>query len=192
MRTMSQCRTVRVKSSKQFLRLGLVVLTLMAATASASTIYVYDIRMNEGGFFGDLQFSEPEILTAPATISDFERYTLTSPDGFLADYAVVSPVATSPAIAASMVSPMYRAFMSSGAWRAMALPLGSLCEAAAAASVPGICVAVRRRGRSLRSASPIYRMAATFDCSRFEYRHAGPVQRDIARIAGLARCDEQL
>jgi len=50
MRTMSQCRTVRVKSSKQFLRLGLVVLTLMAATASASTIYVYDIRMNEGGF----------------------------------------------------------------------------------------------------------------------------------------------
>ena len=74
------------------LALFAVALSLCTMLGTASAAVIYDIRMNQGGFFGDLQFSEPTFLTSLTTIVDFDNNTLTSPEGTPAVSAVISPV----------------------------------------------------------------------------------------------------
>ena len=65
-----------------------------AGNASAS--YVYDVRLNQGGFFGDVSFTEPTLLTTLTTISSFNSNTLTDPYGNLAQTVVISPLVGGP------------------------------------------------------------------------------------------------
>ena len=76
----------------------LVVAIGLCAAKSASATVIYDIRMNLGGptgFFGDVRWSEPDILTTITTITTFDSNTLTS-SGYPATYVVISPVVGGP------------------------------------------------------------------------------------------------
>jgi len=66
------------------------------SAGSAFADFGYTVRLNQDGFFGEVDFSEESLLTTFATITDFDKNTLTAPDGNLAEYLVMSPVAGGP------------------------------------------------------------------------------------------------
>jgi len=75
---------------------SVVLMLVLSSAGSAFADFGYTVRLNQDGFFGEVDFSEESLLTTFATITDFDKNTLTAPDGNLAEYLVMSPVAGGP------------------------------------------------------------------------------------------------
>jgi len=91
---------------RRFVAVGVAMLALSTGSPALAS-YIYDLRMNQDGFVGDVRFTETTILTELATITAFDNNTLTAPDDNLASTVILSPL---PGGADCVVGPFASAF----------------------------------------------------------------------------------